>query len=140
MKTNFKFKIDKELDKVWDFLLDLEKCGKCMPGVVDVMLIDDRTAEWILEVKLGFITKKIKLKTVLVDKTPKEKFSFHGESDMLDLDGEMIFIKQNTSTELNVELNLKPKGSMAIIINNVIEKEFKDKNQEFIENVKKNIN
>ena len=140
MKTNFKFKIDKELDKVWDFLLDLEKCGKCMPGVVDVTLIDDRNAEWILEVKLGFITKKIKLKTVLVDKTPKEKFSFHGESDMLDLDGEMIFIKQNTSTELNVELNLKPKGSMAIIINNVIEKEFKDKNQEFIENVKKNIN
>ena len=52
----------------------------------------------------------------------------------------MNFIKQNTSTELNVELNLKPKGSMAIIINNVIEKEFKDKNQEFIENVKKNIN
>ena len=58
---------------------------------------------------------------------------------MLDLEGEMNFIKQNTSTELNVELNLKPKGSMAIIINNVIEKEFKDKNQEFIENVKKNI-
>lgn len=47
------FEVDQPPDKVWDFLVDPERVVECLPGAKLVRVIDERTYEGEMGVKLG---------------------------------------------------------------------------------------
>ncbi len=53
MEINGSFELDAPLDRTWDFLLDIERVGACMPGMESVDALDDRTYRGTLKAQVG---------------------------------------------------------------------------------------
>jgi carbon monoxide dehydrogenase subunit G len=53
MELKDKFTVPAENQAVWDYLFDIERSSKCMPGVVSVEAVDDETYRGQLKVKVG---------------------------------------------------------------------------------------
>ena len=47
-------------EQVWDFLLDMEKVARCLPGVENLKRLDDQTYEGTLKLKIGPIVLALK--------------------------------------------------------------------------------
>jgi carbon monoxide dehydrogenase subunit G len=56
MKLTNSFEVAAPPERVWDFLLDLERVTPCMPGAELLELPDDRTWKGKVNVKLGAVT------------------------------------------------------------------------------------
>ncbi len=56
MKFEHKTSINAPIDKVWDFLMDLESVAKCVPGVETVEKLDNERYRGTLKVKVGPIS------------------------------------------------------------------------------------
>ena len=53
MKISDSFLIHAPPEKVWNFLLDIERMSRCVPGVESVEAVDDKTYRGKLKVKVG---------------------------------------------------------------------------------------
>ena len=60
MKFSHKVEVDAAPDKLWAFLRNFERAGKCLPGVKELKKIDDTHYEGLLEAGVGPV--KINLK------------------------------------------------------------------------------
>jgi carbon monoxide dehydrogenase subunit G len=56
--------------KVWDSLLDVNVIAACMPGVEDVIQIDDRTFDGTIAASVGPISGKFAFRAHIVDSDP----------------------------------------------------------------------
>jgi uncharacterized protein len=56
VKFEHKTSINAPIDKVWDFLMDLESVAKCVPGVETVEKLDNDRYRGTLKVKVGPIS------------------------------------------------------------------------------------
>jgi carbon monoxide dehydrogenase subunit G len=62
--------IQAEAPRVWDFLLDVHRVSACMPGVQDVVQIDDRTFDGVITASVGPIAGKFAFRAHIVESTP----------------------------------------------------------------------
>jgi carbon monoxide dehydrogenase subunit G len=51
--------IDAGIDNVWEFVMDVEAVGRCMPGVESVTAIDDSHYKGVVNVRLGPIAVRL---------------------------------------------------------------------------------
>jgi uncharacterized protein len=58
-------------DKVWSFVTDPEQVGRCFPEVVDVAVQDDKHFDAVVNVGVGPVRGKFKLKVELMPDTAK---------------------------------------------------------------------
>jgi uncharacterized protein len=68
MKLTNSFEVAAPPDRVWDFLLDLERVTPCMPGAELGDLPDDRTWKGKMNVKLGAVTLSYAASVVIDEK------------------------------------------------------------------------
>jgi len=61
------------LDKVWTFVTDPEKVGRCFPEVVDVAVQDPTHFDAVVKVGVGPVSGKFKLKVELMPDTAKRR-------------------------------------------------------------------
>ena len=60
-------------DKVWSFVTDPEKVGRCFPDVVDVTVQDDKHFDAVVSVGVGPVRGKFKLKVELMPDDAKHR-------------------------------------------------------------------
>ena len=60
-------------EKVWSFVTDPEQVGRCFPEVVDVEVQDDKHFDAVVNVGLGPVRGKFKLKVELIPDTAKRR-------------------------------------------------------------------
>lgn len=53
MVITTRFEISAPIEKAWTYLLDVQKVANCVPGASLTQVIDDRTFEGKIEIKLG---------------------------------------------------------------------------------------
>jgi carbon monoxide dehydrogenase subunit G len=61
------------LDKVWTFVTDPEKVGRCFPEVVDVVVQDQTHFDAVVQVGVGPVRGKFKLKVELLPDAAKHR-------------------------------------------------------------------
>lgn len=67
MQIKDSFAVRASIEDVWNFLLDLERVGECMPGVESLEAVDDTTYKGNLKVKIGPISAAFKGTARLVE-------------------------------------------------------------------------
>ena len=70
MKINEKSTVKAPIQEVWDFLLDPQKLGSCVPGCEKVETIDDSSYMVTEAVKVGPISARFDLKVTLLEMNP----------------------------------------------------------------------
>ena len=73
LQYNGEEQIPAEADKVWSFVTDPEKVGRCFPEVVDVAVQDPTHFEAVVQVGIGPVRGKFKLKVELLPDAAKRR-------------------------------------------------------------------
>lgn len=134
-------------EPLWDFLMDVPKVAKSLPGVETVTQIDDTTYEGILKVRVGPIGLNLTGK-ITVEERDKEKWRAAIKAEAADRRAAGA-VKGRTSmelkevgpkeTELVVETDVNILGKIGEFGQPIIRKKADTMLQEFVGNIKKQL-
>lgn len=68
-----KIDLDAPAHEAWDFLVDIHRFSRCLPGIEQVRQVDDRTFEGVLAAAVGPISGKFSFRSTIVESRPPEQ-------------------------------------------------------------------
>ncbi|MGE5305656.1 MAG: CoxG family protein [Alphaproteobacteria bacterium] len=134
-------------EPLWNFLMDVPKVAKSLPGVEAVSQIDDTTYEGALKVRVGPIALNLKGKIVMEE---KDKQNWHAllRAEAKDrmaagaVNGKSSMVLKEIApdqTELSVETDVNILGKIGEFGQPIIRKKADSMLKEFVENIKKQL-
>ncbi len=141
-----RFTVKSPVDKLWDSLLDPAIVGPCIPGCEKVEPINDKAYDSIIKAKVGFITVRFKVRTVIEEMILHKLISTVGEgSEMRSLG----FFRQKTrinfnalsedETELSYHSEVSIVGKLATFGDRILKAKAREIGKEFADAVKKRL-
>ena len=135
------FTISKPISACWSFISNVSNVGKCIPGCEEVKEESSTVANIKVKLKVGLLSKSIKLKVWISESTPPNRMKFEGTSDDAILKGDVTLQSQSdTSTTIIYKLSLRSLSTLASTALAMLGKGLGDQQAEqFISCVKKNL-
>ena len=141
-----RFTVKSPVDKLWDSLLDPAIIGSCIPGCEKVEPINDKAYDSIVKAKVGFITVRFKVRTVIEEMILHQLIRTVGEgSEMRNLG----FFRQKTrinfnalsedETELSYQSEISIVGKLATFGDRILRAKAREVGKEFADAVKKRL-
>ena len=121
MKYQGKVSLQATAETVWDVVLDIEQFADCMPGMQDLVKIDDRTFEGGMSAKVGPVSGDIRFRSEIVNVDPHVSLTAHVEGEdsltksTMTSDITMTLSADGTSTELAYVAEVNIKGRLGIV-------------------------
>ncbi|HLB67355.1 MAG TPA: SRPBCC domain-containing protein [Thermoplasmata archaeon] len=131
------FDVKAPVEKVWALLTDMRQVGRCVPGVENVELLDDKRARWDLKVKMGPLSQTLQVTTETLEQIPLRRGRFRGEADMIDMIGTIELSSEGDVTKVVYTMAVSAKGPLARIMDNFMRTRLKAQTEEFAANVKR---
>jgi carbon monoxide dehydrogenase subunit G len=134
-------------EPLWDFLMDVPKVAKCLPGVERVTKIDDTTYEGALVVRVGPIRLNLQGK-ILLEEQNKNDWRAALRAEAKDrmaagaVNGKTSMTLKELSadqTELLVETDVNILGKIGEFGQPIIRKKADSMLKEFVENIKRQL-
>ena len=117
-----KIDLDVPVQKVWEFLIDINKFSTCLPGIDEVKQIDDKTFDGVLTATVGPISGKFSFRASIVESRPPEQMAVRTEgTDSVTksiVNADMTVDLKSTAsdkTEMGYKADVKIKGRLAIL-------------------------
>ena len=70
MRIEEQFRVKSPVQRVWDFMSDLERFGPCIPGCTSVVRVDDKSYKMTVKQKVGPVSVSFELNTVVTRTDP----------------------------------------------------------------------
>ncbi len=121
MKYQGKVSLQATAETVWDVVLDIEQFADCMPGMQDLVKIDDRTFEGGMSAKVGPVAGDIRFRSQIVDVDPHVSLTAHVEGEdsltksTMTSDITMTLAPDGSTTELAYVAEVNIKGRLGIV-------------------------
>ena len=121
MKYQGKVSLQATAEAVWDVVLDIEQFADCMPGVQDLVKIDDRTFEGGMSAKVGPVSGDFRFTSQIVDATAPVSLTAHVEGEdsltrsTMTSDITMTLSPDGDATELAYTAEVNIKGRLGIV-------------------------
>jgi carbon monoxide dehydrogenase subunit G len=141
-----RFTVKSPVDKLWDSLLDPAIVGPCIPGCEKVEPINDKAYDSIIKAKVGFITVRFKVRTVIEEMIHHKLISTVGEGSEMHSLG---FFRQKTrinfnalsevETELSYHSEVSIVGKLATFGDRILKAKAREIGKEFADAVKKRL-
>lgn len=131
------FDVRVPVDRAWTFLSDMRKVGSCVPGVEDIVILDEKRAKWTLKVKIGPLSQKILVDTETLEQVAPSRARFRGVADNMEMMGTIDLAPSGESTRITYTMVATAKGPLARVIDNMMKSRLKQQSDEFAANVKK---
>jgi uncharacterized protein len=117
-----KIDLDVPVQKVWEFLIDINKFSTCLPGIDEVKQIDDKTFDGIISATVGPISGKFNFRSTIVESRPPEQMVVRTEgTDSVtkstvnaDMTVDLRSIS-DTKSQMDYQADVKIKGRLAIL-------------------------
>ena len=147
MKFNQRAVIQVARQPLWDFLMDVPRVAKSLPGVETVSQLDDTTYQGTLKVRVGPISLNLQGK-IIVEERDRDRWRASLRAEASDrmaagaVKGKTIMeLKEISSkeTELLVETDVNILGKIGEFGQPIIRKKADRMLQEFVENMKRQL-
>ena len=121
MKYQGKVSLQATVETVWDVVLDIEQFADCMPGMQDLVKIDDRTFEGGMSAKVGPVSGDIRFTSQIVNVDPHVSLTAHVEGEdsltksTMTSDITMTLAPEGDATELAYVAEVNIKGRLGIV-------------------------
>jgi carbon monoxide dehydrogenase subunit G len=147
VKFNQSAQIPVDREPLWDFLMDVPRVAKSLPGVESVKKIDDSTYEGALKVRVGPISLNLQGK-IIVEEQDRENWRATLRAEAKDrmaagaVSGKTSMILKELGTgesELVVETDVNILGKIGEFGQPIIRKKADSMLKEFVENIKKQL-
>ncbi|OIU71863.1 CoxG family protein [Rossellomorea aquimaris] len=130
--------VDASIEKVWDFVSDLDKWAALVPGYMEHTIISDAESEWKFKVDAVLFRKKIHAKVEIKEwvKPGKVSFTLTGLNEKFTGSGSFQASRLSThETIVRGRLSISPDSSMGKLITPMIERKVPEMTREFTNNV-----
>ena len=121
MKYQGKVSLQATAEAVWDVVLDIDQFADCMPGLQDLVKIDERTFEGGMSARVGPVSGDFRFRAQIVDAEEPVSLSAHvaGEDSLtkstMTSDITMNLSPDGISTELTYAAEVNIKGRLGIV-------------------------
>lgn len=117
--------------QVFEVLTDPKFLAATIPGVLSMETLSPTQATWKVEVKQGMIRRELTF-AVEHTPTPPEKVTFVAVAKEVRIEGALqLRAKDETHTEVALDLRYEGQGALRYIINNLVAKSLKEYPAEF---------
>lgn len=114
------------ITRVFQVLTDPDFLAATIPGVISMQNVSPTQAVWKVEVKQGLIHRELTF-DVTHTPIPPEKVSFVAVAKEVRIEGTMqLHSKDESHTEVALDLNYEGQGPLRYIINNLVAKSMKE--------------
>jgi hypothetical protein len=118
------FEVKAPRDKVWDFLIDPNKIGKCLPDLKSLQVEADNKFTAIARVGIGFMKGDFKFQLAIVEQIPPSharlKGTGTGVGSSMNMDASIDLADSETGTKLTYKADVKIGGTLASVGQRVI--------------------
>lgn len=113
------------IEKVWDFVHDMNNWAPLVPDYMDHEILSDRQSTWSFKGDLGIVKKAVKLQIDITEwNEPSEvKFDLKGLSDKFNGSGYFIAeVIDENNTKMSGHLDITAEGMLGQVTNQVLGK------------------
>ncbi len=140
------FRVSAPIDRVWEFLLDVERLAPCIPGCDRIERIDDTSFFIVVAARVGIVQARFKLRVTMTEKQPPHHLSSvaKGEDSMLGSSVEMqnrldLEAVGPDETEVRYRSEVTVLGRLGSIGFSVMKEKVRRQGEEFAANVKRQL-
>lgn len=138
-----KFTVKAPREKVWDFLLNPDASGPCIPGCEKIEVIDDKTFMAGVKVKIAFVSFTFNMKVQVTEMNPPshlETIATGEESSMASSVKAKSFLDLKSLSENETEISYRSEvsifGRLGTMGQSVVKGKAKQLGKEFVDAVK----
>ncbi len=133
------FTCNESAERLAERLRDIDFIASLVPEVAKVERIDDRTAQWTVRLKLGFLVRHSVYRGELL-RADANGIEFQAAGAEARIHGIVVFHASTfTSTEVVVTLEMAGQGPMAAIINNAATRRLPEDVRRFVESLRSKV-
>jgi carbon monoxide dehydrogenase subunit G len=126
MALNFEgtYQVNAPREKVWDFVIDPTKIGKCLPDLKSLEVEDENKFTAIARVGIGFMKGDFKFQLAIVEQNPPSharlKGTGTGVGSSVNMDTSIDLAEADGGTKLTYNANVQIGGTLASVGQRVI--------------------
>ena len=124
LKFEGTYQIRAPREKVWDFVIDPNKIGKCLPDLKSLEVAPDNSFTAIARVGVGFMKGDFKFQLAIVEQTPPSHARLKGVGtgvgSSVNMDTSMELLEAEGSTKLTYKADVQIGGTLASVGQRVI--------------------
>jgi len=124
LKFEGTYQIRAPREKVWDFVIDPNKIGKCLPDLKSLEVAPDNSFTAIARVGVGFMKGDFKFQLAIVEQTPPSHARLKGVGtgvgSSVNMDTSMDLLEAEGSTKLTYKADVQIGGTLASVGQRVI--------------------
>ena len=138
-----KFTVKAPIQKVWQFIIDPEQIGNCVPGCEKIERIDERTYNAIVKAGVGPIKVRFKFTTSLTQIDEPKHIHMEAKGADLGMAGSFtqssdVYLREvsENETEISYSSNVNVVGRIALFGDRIMRAQAKKLGEQFIQALK----
>lgn len=108
--------------EVWGFVRDVHALCSCIPGVEQVRLVDDRTAELTVKEKVGVVPLIVALRATIDDEDPPHRLHAIATAEYLRMEIDVALQASGAGTEMLGLIDVRGAGPLKPVVDSLFEK------------------
>lgn len=121
--------------EVWAFVRDVHALCSCIPGVEQVELVDDRTAELTVKEKIGVVPLVLALKARIESEDPPHGLRAVATAEHLTMEIDVALHESGPGTRLLGLIKVKGTGPLERVVDSLFEKRASERAAQFAEHL-----
>jgi len=137
------FRVNCPIERLFDFFLDVEAVGPCIPGCEKIAPLGEKEYESIIKAKVGIVSVKFKIRTLIEESVPCNLIRTVGEGNEFKKLGHFrqkteVKLKElsETETEVSYQSEVSIVGRLATFGDRLLRSKAKELGKEFADAVK----
>ncbi len=116
---------------LWRFIRDFESLCTCIPGVEGLTRVDDRTARFTVEEKVGVVPLRVALTAHIDTEDPPRGLHAVARAEHLDIDIDVRLAPAESGTELTTRFEVAGRGPLKPVVDRLFERRATERAAQF---------
>lgn len=125
------FTVHASPEELWRFIRDFESLCTCIPGVEGLKRIDDRTAEFTVEEKVGVVPLRVALTARIDAETPPQALHAVARAQHVDIEIDVRLKRIESGTELTTLFQVAGRGPLKPVVDRLFERRATERAAQF---------
>lgn len=130
-----KFTVNAPPMEVWGFVRDVHALCSCIPGVEQVRLVDDRTAQLTVKEKVGVVPLIVDLTAQIDSEDPPNSLHAIATAEHLSMEIDVALRAHGTGTEMRGLISVRGEGPLKPVVDRLFERRADERTAQFAEHL-----
>ncbi|MCO5105786.1 MAG: SRPBCC domain-containing protein [Burkholderiaceae bacterium] len=130
-----KFTVNAPPMEVWGFVRDVHALCSCIPGVEQVRVVDDRTAQLTVKEKVGVVPLIVDLTAHIDSEEPPNRLHAIATAEHLSMEIDVALEARGMGTEMRGLISAKGEGPLKPVVDRLFERRADERTAQFAEHL-----